>query len=275
MDSLIANKRGNKTCIICSGKNPTWGCFPYGVLCCTKCSGAFRGLGTSVCVVKSLLLDSVSEAFLESFRAGGNSAFLAWYSSVSLEELTPDFFRTQEVKKYAHLLEEGKIKDPDTKAAPVAFTAMPVMTRSKSKFQMASLENSSEEEPEEQEPRKEQEHAVDAPYSFPAAEEKPKAGIRRVPGKISTDSRDASRLGMFRNLEQKSPVLAKPAKTYSYTGSDLHSHSTEQPIEIVRGHGFIGSADKPVESVGDKIKKGLEKGKKTLFRTFKGKKEIG
>ncbi|OAG29345.1 hypothetical protein NEDG_01418 [Nematocida displodere] len=282
MDDCISNRGGNKTCIICSGRNPTWGCFPFGILCCTKCAGSFRSLDTSLCKVQSLLLDAVSEDFLSLFRRGGNALFLSWFEKKNRnKELTPEYFQTPEAQTYAQLLSQGKLEEP-AKQRPTT-TAQP-NTRLKSKLALAQESESDSETGSEEESAEsassDTRNARNARNTSSASKEskeskdlknqaeeseasfQPKRAIRRVPGKISTGEGSA-RLGMFKNVE-KEEKEALHKKTASL-GSEAYTPTRE----IVRGEGFMGSADIPEQTVSDKIKQSIEKGKKSFSAYLK------
>ncbi|KAH9386551.1 uncharacterized protein NEMAJ01_1447 [Nematocida major] len=275
MNEHVINKSGNKHCFLCGGKNPSWGCLPFAVLACTKCAGGMRELGTGVCTVKSLLLDSVDSEFLRPFMTGSNAVFLDWYGERSKEELSPSFFKSPLAKEYVEALQRGDVREKAATSAPVitpgAGSSCPSSrAQKKSKLRFASANES---EPVEEAPAKEE---------TPAEREvcKKKSAIRRVPGRIvSSGAEGADRLGMFRNVESakseasegKSPEIT-PSKyagersTRVFSGGAQHS---SEPAEIVRGKNFIGSTPAQKESVSDRLKKSLEKGKKTLLNTFK------
>jgi stromal membrane-associated protein len=71
---VVQARPENQTCCDCSDKNPTWatiivlpqenamyqqkGLTKIGGFCCFQCSGAHRSLGTHICFVRSVNLDS-------------------------------------------------------------------------------------------------------------------------------------------------------------------------------------------------------------------------
>ncbi|KAI5191834.1 hypothetical protein NEMIN01_1689 [Nematocida minor] len=292
MNESVINKSGNKHCALCGGKNPSWGCLPFAVLVCTKCAGGMRELGTGVCVVRSLLLDSVSEEFLAPFLMGSNSLFLDWYGNNCREELSLSFFKTDLAKEYAEQLKSGAIKEKTAKSAPVigpgdaVKSKLSTQKKSKPKSKLKLIVENDDEASEEDLDAPETEQPQNAAEKEIVA--KKKTVIKRVPGKILTDeSNNASRLGMFKNVEdlgktendgtegKKFPghsSMLKPSRESSsrvLTGGDTGSFQSAIPAEVIKGKNFIGSAPPPKESVADKLKKSLEKGKRTLFNTFK------
>ncbi|KAI5163314.1 hypothetical protein NEAUS03_2289 [Nematocida ausubeli] len=268
MNERIINKSGNKNCILCGNKNPSWGCLPFAILACTKCAGGIRELGTSACTVKSLLLDEVDDDFLHPFITGSNSLFLDWYAKKSKEDLKPAFFKTALAKEYAKDLKEGKIKEKTITSAPTLKNTpldQTKKTQRKSKLKFLTENDAgSDEEPEKQEEKQEERQE----------EILKKKTIRRVPGRIQTDDASAiSRLGMFKNVKdmtkqtEESTLAKQTGRNNSRVITDDPQNETKQ--EIVKGKNFIGSADAPKETVTDRLKNSLEKGKKTLLNTFK------
>lgn len=66
---------GNDRCIDCPRRNPEWASVSLGVFVCLECSGQHRGLGTHISFVRSVRMDSWSDAQLAKMRAsGGNDA---------------------------------------------------------------------------------------------------------------------------------------------------------------------------------------------------------
>ncbi|KAI5181247.1 hypothetical protein NEOKW01_1466 [Nematocida sp. AWRm80] len=256
MEEQIVNKAGNKNCVVCGNKNPTWGCSPFGVLCCTRCSGGFRSLGTTVCKVKSLLLDKVDQEYLIPFEQGSNATFLKWYHKKNKEDPTPEYFQTPEAQEYLVLLREGKIKETKAATAP----ALELTRKHRNRLQLALDASEEEESPEETEKKKE---PAQETYLQPEITRK---SVRRTPGTITTLGTTKS-LGMFRNTKEQEQPTGYFHSSHSTTISNNDSPS--QPTEIVQGTNFIGSAEIPQESLADKLKKTLEKGKKSILKGFK------
>jgi len=72
---------GNDMCIDCPRRNPEWASVSLGIFLCLECSGLHRGLGTHISFVRSVRMDSWSDAQLASMRAsGGNDAARAFLS---------------------------------------------------------------------------------------------------------------------------------------------------------------------------------------------------
>ena len=76
---------GNDKCVDCGDLKPSWGSIIVppkevpeehrqfiGCFICMHCSGAHRALGTHICFVKSITLDTWSDRDLEAMRLGGN-----------------------------------------------------------------------------------------------------------------------------------------------------------------------------------------------------------
>lgn len=290
MNEEIANKSGNKLCVICGGKNPSWGCFPFGVLVCTKCAGGMRELGTDCCVVKSLLLDSVSSDFLVPFFLGSNFIFIDWMSKRGIEEISVDFFKSKLAKEFSSDLSTGKIKEKEIKSAPVLEREgrnPSVKIKKKSKLKIAE-EKTGEEKEEEKEEKEEEKEELAGPVK--------KRVVKRVSGKsVAGELSDSSRLGMFKkggsgdllngssemgcsgknekvtDSAGSTPSSFKKSSIHKYSGSNFiisGSEDEKKEVEIVKGKNFIGSAPVAKETVSEKLKKKLEKGKNIFLNRF-------
>ena len=73
---LARSRSGNEKCIHCKDEHPEWICMRNGIVFCMECAGVFRGLGTQVSSVRSLLMDSFSDSQVRFLRNSGNDLFL-------------------------------------------------------------------------------------------------------------------------------------------------------------------------------------------------------
>jgi hypothetical protein len=73
---LARSREGNEKCINCKDCHPEWICMKNGIVFCMECAGIFRGLGTQISSVRSLLMDSFDEAQIRFIRSSGNRFFL-------------------------------------------------------------------------------------------------------------------------------------------------------------------------------------------------------
>ncbi|KAJ3281200.1 hypothetical protein HK104_000144, partial [Borealophlyctis nickersoniae] len=63
---------GNDTCADCGARGPRWASANLGVFLCIRCGGAHRKLGTHISKIKSVTLDSWTEAQIQVLRDWGN-----------------------------------------------------------------------------------------------------------------------------------------------------------------------------------------------------------
>lgn len=80
---------GNDKCIDCGLPAPTWASVTLACFMCLECSGRHRGLGTHISFVRSVQMDSWSDAQIAAMKAGGGNdavkEFLATKSDNSID----------------------------------------------------------------------------------------------------------------------------------------------------------------------------------------------
>uniref|UniRef100_A0A7S2R4Y6 Arf-GAP domain-containing protein n=1 Tax=Eucampia antarctica TaxID=49252 RepID=A0A7S2R4Y6_9STRA len=82
--SILDKLPGNNRCVDCNGFGPEWATVTYGALLCIECSGRHRRLGVKVSYVKSIDMDSWSDAEVLAMLEGGNKQVSDFFERHSL-----------------------------------------------------------------------------------------------------------------------------------------------------------------------------------------------
>ena len=72
---------GNLECADCTSKGPRWASVKLGCWMCIRCSGIHRSLGVHISFVRSVNLDSWTEAQVEFMEKWGNTRCNALYAA--------------------------------------------------------------------------------------------------------------------------------------------------------------------------------------------------
>ena len=97
---------GNDCCFDCKTQNPSWASVNLGIYLCLICSGRHRALGVHLSRVRSLQLDSWSEAQLSMMKSGGNNAFRDFLlqRGEKLDRISDELYSTPAAELYRQRL---------------------------------------------------------------------------------------------------------------------------------------------------------------------------
>ena len=83
LSNILLSSPDNAVCIDCGVRDNEWASLGFGTLICLNCAGFHRSLGAHITSVRSIKLDSWSDAQAQLLRIGGNRAFKVYYNEVS------------------------------------------------------------------------------------------------------------------------------------------------------------------------------------------------
>lgn len=95
----------NKTCADCSASEVQWASVTYATFLCAGCAGRHRGLGVRTSFVRSLHMDTWTEAQVKRMMLGGNKRFREYLKSVKMSRAPPAAFRTKPLQVYRSILD--------------------------------------------------------------------------------------------------------------------------------------------------------------------------
>lgn len=87
--AIIKAMPGNNKCRDCGMKSPTWASVSFGTLVCLECSGKHRGFGVHISFVRSVTMDSWTNAQLQLMKCGGNDKCTAYFKQNGISESMP------------------------------------------------------------------------------------------------------------------------------------------------------------------------------------------
>jgi hypothetical protein len=118
----LLQKEGNGHCFECGESACLWASVNNAVFLCLKCAGVHRGLGVSVSFVRSITLDSWSEAQLLTMKAGGNTRLALFLDSFGIaQSASPEYkYNTKAMTYYRELLKcETEYREPPEAPSPM------------------------------------------------------------------------------------------------------------------------------------------------------------
>lgn len=114
----ISERPENLFCGECRAKAPKWASVNLGVLFCIDCSGAHRGLGTHISVVKSTTLDKWQQKWVDAVSALGNTVVNDFFEHNLPEGARPQATDREAMARFIRAKYEKRQWAPEGQMAP-------------------------------------------------------------------------------------------------------------------------------------------------------------